>query len=248
MCRTLGYRAVVMIPKNMPAARIHQIESYGAEVKLSGEAYIDGLVADLRKQWATERHKPDTCFPNHAMVSSDWAWKPMEVLGEEILSQFAAAEGGTRPDCFVTALGNGISAMGVGTALKNAGALVYGMEPIESPTVYYKFFPDRYKRKFGSDQPRFSSHLIYGTGPGAKIIFPNIEAIAPKLEDVFHPTKNDVMSIRDRLMFEELQLVGNSSAACLWACLKLAEEKRNVTIVTIMYDAAWRYLPFERVK
>lgn len=245
MCRVLGYKAKVLIPRDMPAARIEQIRSYGAEVILSPETYIHGLVEDFRERYFSRRRElgPDNVAPNHSLDPE--AWKFMEGLGQEILDQFATNEGTTRPDFFVAALGNGISARGVGAVLDAVGTKIYGMEPFESPSVYHRHFADLYKSKFGAGEPKFGSHVIYGTGPGQTITFPNIKDFAPKLQDVFHPRKEDVLGMREKLMFEELQLVGNSSAACVWASLELAKKHPRSTIVTIMYDAAWRYLPFD---
>jgi cysteine synthase len=240
MCRVLGYKAVVVIPKDMPTARIEQIRSYGASVELSPkDKYIEGIISTFSRFAAS--HRKDHYPLNHAFDEKH-SVQAMRELGEEILSDFAELRLG--PGYFVSALGNGISARGIGEALAVRGVKLYGMEPHESPTVYFNYFKEEYEKKFGRRTLQFTPHIIYGTGPG-KQLFPNIKSIGPKLSGVFHPTRRDVLDMRERLMFNELQLVGNSSAGCLWAAMKLAEEvPARSMIVTIFYDAAWRYLPF----
>jgi cysteine synthase A len=242
MCRVLGYEAIIYIPQDMPDARIEQIKSYGAEVRYSPRvAYIDGLREAFSADY--ERDAGENDFPTDHSHQRELGVFGMKELGLEILRDFDRLQLGV-PQYFVTALGNGISAWGVGSVLQEkADTILYGMEPFESPTVYYHFHADKYRKRFGDAELRYKPHIIYGTGPG-QTIFPNIRKIGPALTDIFHPKEQDVVTFRDHLAYKELSLVGNSSAACVWACHQLAKQVPDAsTIVTIAYDAAWRYLP-----
>jgi cysteine synthase A len=244
MCRVLGYRCKIVIPEDMPGARIEQIRAYGAEVEPAPRGrYIGGLVGVIRdylktasRQYAFTNHSLDTTFGPAAM----------EELANEALEQLATQDIGA-PDYFVCALGNGISANGVSRVLVERGTRIIGMEPVESPTVLREYFPDEFKARYPQGHAD-RRHQIYGTGPGedASVVFPNVVEVAPRLSTVMLPDPQEWRSTQQNLLDLEAQHVGNSSAACVWAALKLAEEvPRGSTIFTIFYDAYWRYLPLQ---
>jgi len=91
-------------------------------------------------------------------------------------------------------------------------------------------------------------HQVYGTGPGEGMRdqFPNLVAISEKLGDIRLPRREEWRGVQKQLLDLEARHVGNSSAACVWAALDLASDPRTPegsTIVTVFYDAYWRYLP-----
>ena len=66
MCLVLGYKCIVFIPSDMPAARIEQIRSFDADVRFAPErGYIRGLV-DAFRTFITEGREEFTAT-NHSM-------------------------------------------------------------------------------------------------------------------------------------------------------------------------------------
>jgi cysteine synthase len=244
MCRVLGFKCIVFIPSDMPSARIEQIRSFEADVRFAPErGYIRGLVDAFRnfimqeeEKFVATNHSMDEVFAPAAM--GDAAREILTALGELNLGA---------PDYFVGALGNGISARGIGEVLVKHGTKLIGMEPFESPDVLHSTFPDSFATLYPDGHPTIQ-HELYGTGPGEDInvSFPNIEAIRGKLTEIRLPTKDQWQEVQRRLTDIEAKHVGNSSAACLWAALDLAADPsvpEGSTIVTVFYDASWRYLP-----
>jgi cysteine synthase len=154
------------------------------------------------------------------------------------------------PTYFVGALGNGISTRGIGEVLAEQGTTLIGMEPHESPDVLHVAFPERFAELYPGGHPT-TQHEVYGTGPGEGVgtQFPNIGLITPRLTDIRLPRRDQWQAVQRQLTDIEAKHVGNSSAACLWAALDLAsdpEVPEGATIVTVFYDASWRYLPIRR--
>lgn len=252
MCRILGYQANILIPEDMPDARQAQIKSYGASIINTprGE-YIKGMVTAYRQQMKRLDRSSVDINPITHSVDTEYSPKSMRAIGEEVSSQMAESRSG-KVDCFITALGNGISARGVGDYMLENGVKVVGFEPIESPTITRLFFPDTFEQKFKGRNDVDSPHVIFGTGSGIRTlkemekIFPNLTKFAPNIDDIIHPTKEDVETCLRDLHYNELQLVGHSSAAALYSALRYAEKtEKPENILIIFYDAAWRYLPLK---
>jgi cysteine synthase len=244
MCRVLGFECIVFIPGDMPSARIEQIRSFEADIRFAPEkGYIRGLVDAFRKFVMQEDER--FVATNHSL---DEAFAPaaMGDAAREILKSMSEINLGA-PDYFVAALGNGISARGIGEVLADHETKLIGMEPFESPDVLHSTFPARFATLYPDGHPTIQ-HELYGTGPGENINlnFPNIEAIRGKLEEIRLPTRDQWQKVQRSLTDVEAKHVGNSSAACLWAALDLASDPSvppGSTIVTVFYDASWRYLP-----
>jgi cysteine synthase A len=243
MCRVLGFRCIVFIPEDMPRARIEQIKSFGADVRYAPKRkYIGGLVA-MFQRFITEEH--EVVLTNH---SKDETFAPaaMAEMAEEVLAELEARDAG-EPDYFVAALGNGISARGAGEVFLQHGVRLVGMEPYESPDVLEGRFPQKFQDLYPDGRPEMQ-HQVYGTGPGEGMgeQFPNLVAIGEKLSDIRLPCREDWQRVQRQLLDLEARHVGNSSAACVWAALDLASDPQTPegsTIVTVFYDAYWRYLP-----
>jgi cysteine synthase len=247
LCRVLGFRCQIAIPGDMPGARIHQIESYGAEViRAEKGMYIRGLVAQVRDLIDDEDRVRKYSVTDH---STDLAYGPaaMEALGREILDDLAAI-GQEPPDYFVCMVGTGISAHGLSNALGTHGTSLVAVEPRESPTLFRRRFPDDFKLEYpdGHDDQR---HEIYGTAVGqdANHIFTSTEQVLPLIDRMLLVDPSDWKETQVQLMDLEGHHVGHSSAACVWAARELAKSvPAESTILTIFYDASWRYLPTER--
>jgi cysteine synthase len=244
LCRVLGFRCRIVIPGDMPAARIHQIESYGAEVVRAEKGmYIGGLVAQVRELVENKERVRMYQVTDH---STDLKYGPaaMEALGLEILDDLAAVDQGP-PNYLVCMVGTGISAHGLTNVLRPHGTALMAVEPRESPTLLRRRFPKVFEREYPnghSDQ----RHEIYGTAVGqdANHVFKNTEKVLPLITNMFLVDSEDWKSTQVQLMDLEAHHVGHSSAACVWAAQQLAREvEPGSTILTIFYDASWRYLP-----
>jgi len=246
LCRVLGYEATVFIPQDMPAARINQIEAYGAKVEFStAGAYIGGLVRAFRRFSSKNRDKYD--LPDHSrdeLAGPAAAGEMAMEIYDEVKRLAPGRRNGPLIDYFVVALGNGVSARGVTDVLEPKGTQIIGVEPYESPTVLRSQFPEKYRKLYG-ESFQFAPHHVYGTGPGDDPIeFVNISALKGRLTDVLPVREADWLAVHRKLLDTEAKHVGNSSAACVWAALEVAKTARpGSTICTVFYDAAWRYLP-----
>jgi cysteine synthase len=247
LCRALGFTCRIVIPEDMPAARIHQIESYGAEVAYAEKGmYIGGLVAQVRDLVGDKERVRQYRVTDH---STDLEYGPaaMEALGLEILEDLTAIELGA-PDYLVCMVGTGISAHGLTRALQPKGTALVAVEPRESPTLFRRRFPEEFKLAYPnghSDQ----RHEIYGTAVGedANHVFTSTEKVLPLIEEILLIDREDWKRTQVELMDLEGHHVGHSSAACVWAAQQLAEKvPPKSTILTLFYDASWRYLPTDR--
>ena len=245
LCRVLGFRCRIIIPEDMPAARIHQIASYGGEIERSPRGlYIGGLVTRLRTV-LRQSAKNDYAVTNHA---KDVVYGPQATaeLAKEILQDLEAV-GCERPDYFVCMFGTGITANGISKVLTPLGTRLVVVEPRESPTITREHFPAVFCTAYpeGHTDER---HKLYGTAVGqdAGFEFPNTTAAAPGLSDVRLVDEDQWRRTQRDLMDLEAFHVGNSSAACVWGALDLAATlPARSTILTLFYDAAWRYLPLD---
>jgi cysteine synthase A len=248
LCRVLGFRCRIVIPEDMPAARIHQIESYGVEKIVTAERgmYIGGLVAQVRKLIDDKKRVRQYRLTDH---STDLKYGPaaMEALGQEILTDLAKLGEGP-PDYLVCMVGTGISAHGLAQALRPHGTSLVAVEPRESPTLFRRCFPKEFEREY-PDGHRDQRHEIYGTAVGqdANHVFQNTEKVLPLIEQFLLIDRDDWKRTQVELMDLEAHHVGHSSAACVWAARRLAARiPPGSTILTIFYDASWRYLPISR--
>ncbi len=246
MCRVLGYPApTIVIPEDMPPARIAQIESYGAEVVRSPSGdYITGVSATFgaiyplydQQGYYAPQHWNDEY---HCVAG-------MEELGHEILDNARAA--GVNFDYFMLALGNGGSARGVGKVLHDAGVKVIGVEPAESPIVS-EYQKNKKKRRWESSKVH-KAHNMIGTGPFLpKEVYPNMRHAVEEgyIEpQIMHPSSANAAATQLELMDACSQHVGMSSAACVWSARELAAIGRKrgkaLCVGVILYDPAWKYL------
>jgi len=239
LCRILGYKCRVVIPRDMPGARIAQIRSFGARITYSpGGKYVKGVIDKLRTEL---KSKKERCA-NHA-ADEVHCIEAMRELGREILRDLNR-KGIRNVDYFVVALGNGSSARGVGSVLaEERGTKIVGVEPFECPTYFLmRFGIDEFRKRYG-EEPRCGPHSLLGTGAwDTEFQFVNASKMLPKLEDIILVKQEEWEHRMKQLADAELQLVGRTSAACLHAALELAEAVSDKTFVVIFYDPAWKYL------
>jgi cysteine synthase A len=241
VCRELGYPCEVLIPADMPNARLEQIKYYGARVHTTPKGkYVRGLIERFRQQ--LEYDKGNYVYTNHATDEKDGV-SAIEELGNEIGEYFK--ENKLSVDYFVSALGNGLTTRFVGKALlKHFNSIkIIGVEPFESPTVYSMWNPQKLKEKYGTIDFN-SNHELIGTGPGElEFAFPNMQkVVAEKMLHDIILEKRDEWIIRDEQLNAIPNLsVGHTSAACFDAAIKMAKNIHNKNIVVIFYDSQWKY-------
>lgn len=218
LCRVLGYQALVFIPADMPAARIAQIRSYGAEVRLTpaGE-YIEGLVQGF-EEWNKTPERAEYRIPNHSLDTT-WAPSAMGELAQECVSQLVSEYGIPAFDYFVAALGNGTSARGMHDGLPPTTRMI-GVSPAEWP------------------------HCVFGTGAGnAEVNFPNLEAVSGSLGLHELVEEAEWRPVLEALQDQEVLHVGHSTALCVTAALRAARSaEQGSRFLVLAYDASWRYL------
>jgi cysteine synthase A len=238
----LGYRAAVVIPEDMPSARVAQIKSFGAQIVLSppGE-YVVGAIGTLRKYLTERKSEGELVYcTNHAEQEASIAG--MSVAADEIRDEFLRR--GIAPlDFYVSALGGGIALRGVTQGLKNdwPELKVYGVEPIEAPEYYFRKHPQ------GPGFSFFQSvrpHDLIGIGRWGDDTykFQHMEKMLSQIEEVVLVRKEDWLQTSRELRDVESKHVGRTSAASLWATLELAKRVSNKSFLIIFYDPAWKYL------
>ncbi len=129
--RALGHRVAICMPDWMSQERRDLLRSYGAEICLvsRGEG---GFLGSIAKTEAMAAECPGVFLPrqfeNEANVDA-------HRLGTapELLAQLAAA--GLDLHAFVAGVGTGGTVMGFARALRSSRALVWAVEPAESPTM-----------------------------------------------------------------------------------------------------------------
>jgi cysteine synthase A len=240
LCGVLGFGCTVVIPGDMPSARIAQIESYGAKVERSAPGrYVDGLI-DRFKQLLDER-RGECITTNHA-ANCRYPPEAMIEAGKEVVEAFAR-RGSGRVDCFVSAVGNGTSTHMAIPLQENFATRVIGVEPVESPTTFLlKFGEDEFVKRYGR-RARSVNHGLIGTGPGeVNFPFPILRRVLDVIEDIVLVERTDWERWMRELADKEGQHVGRTSAACMSAAMTLAEQVDRKNIVLIFYDPAWKYL------
>ena len=246
LCRVLGYPPpTIIIPEDMPKARIAQIRSYGADIIESPAGrYISGIAETFAAVRPDLVDKQDFYTPQH-WEDQHHCVAGMEELGEEILQD--AEKRGVELDYMMLALGNGGSARGAGSVLKKAGIKLIGVEPRESPIIAE--YQEQRPSGHWESTKRHSPHKILGTGPfRPSEIYINMKYVVENdlLEkEILHPSSQDAEAMQIHLMDRSFQHVGMSSAACVWAIHKLLEHdrsRRQLNIGVIFYDPGWKYL------
>jgi cysteine synthase A len=243
LCRALKFRCEVIIPRDMPAARIAQIRSYGATIEYSERGrYVEGLLAHLKSRLAHAKCKIN--MPDHA-GNTDFPPDAMRALGEEIATDLRTS-GYSKADYFICALGNGASTY-VGEPLKaKMRTKTIGFEPIESPTLFLrKYSTEIFRERYGVDAEQ-RSHELIGTGPGnVRFPFPLYDETLSDLADIQLVKKDEWEPMMTTLADLEGQHVGRTSAASVCAALELAQHVSDSTILVLFYDQAWKYLDLD---
>ena len=230
----LGYRCTIVIPEDMPLARVGQIQQYGAQVILSPAGmYVAGAVRELKKYLISCRKASRDVF------CIDHSRRPEAAAAlEHTAAEILGAINGKRLDYFVGVIGNGLTIKGIGMALRQQVPTlkVIGVEPFEAPSNYVKTYPGRFEETYGTT-PDFRSHGLLGAGAW-DVHFPFIDL----------SMYDEIVLVREADWSEGHQgfrshrvVPGRTSVACLWVASEVARARTNLRFVQILYDAAWKY-------
>lgn len=243
-CRALGFTDYhVVIPEDMPSTRIEQIRNFGAKTILSpsGE-YVKGLI-DKFKSYYIEVKKNSTNpakikLPNHSHFG-EISINSLAKIAEESIDKLKSQYNVGRLDYFITALGNGLSTVGICERLKKEYDHIHfvGIESADSPTVYLTKHPEiKLPTTIGK------THGLIGTSPGLDpSIFPIMDGYSSKLNEIDLVEEKNWINAGLQLENYEGKFVGHTSAASFYKAMEIAKNESNKNILIIFYDPAWKY-------
>ena len=219
VAKTLGYKAVIVMPDTMTAERREMIKAYGGEVVLT-----DGK---LGMQGAVERAKMLVESTQNAILADQFnnpvcAQVHYEKTGVEIWEQMQG-----KVDIFVACVGTGGTLTGIGRYLKerNPNVKIVAVEPAKSPLL---------------SQGKAASHGIQGIGANF------VPSVLDRTiyDEIVTVTDEDAYETARALQREESLFVGISSGAAAAAAIAIAKRKENAgkRVVTVFPDDGNRYL------
>lgn len=219
VCKSRGYRAVIVMPDSMSVERRTLIASYGAEVVLTdGRKGMNGavekalsIVAETPNSILADQFNNPVCAAVH-----------YQTTGKEIWEQ---TEG--KADIFVACVGTGGTLSGIGKYLKekNPKTRVVAVEPAASPLL---------------SSGKAGAHGIQGIG--ANFIPTILDRTV--YDEVVTVTDEAALAATRALHKTGSFFVGISSGAALAAVREVADRAENAgkIIVTVFPDEGGRYL------
>jgi cysteine synthase len=255
--RVLGYKARIMVPPELPGARVHDMINFSAKLEVTDPGYMEatskayvarireliqaGLVKPVKTSEyyvfaGTDETGQSVCFVNHS--GNELTVEGFDDIGDEIAEQMPDGQG---VDFVVSVMGNGTSTTALSRTMKQhyPDVQIVGLEDERSPYYFEQKYPGEFKRRFGRPAS-FTQHDMYGSSaPGVKLKYGKVDAVDevrlanPKERDEVRDTYN-----RGRRNYEK---IGNSSAASLIAARQLAIEHPRSTIVVVFYDKVDQY-------
>ena len=213
--KSRGYQVTIIMPESMSVERRSLIKAYGAELILTEAAKgMQGSIDKMNELLATGDYKSLGQFDNRD--NPDYHYK---TTGPEIYSELKDV------DIFVSGIGTGGTASGIGSYLKdqNPEVKVYGVEPEASPLI-----------SGGQAGP----HKIQGIG--ANFIPKNY--FADIVDDLILISDDEAYEMVRQVANDEGILIGISAGANIAAAKKLAEEFPGKKVVTVAPDGADKYM------
>lgn len=217
--RAFGYKVNIIMPSSMSVERRNLIESFGANLILTGEGGMQTAVDKAKELVATGNYFMPNQFENkYNAVAHE------ETTGPEIYKELKDISG------FIAGIGTGGTVTGVGRYLKsqNKDIKIWGLEPEESPLL---------------TKGEAGPHKIQGLGANfiPKVLDKKI------LDKTITVPSEKAIKMAKRLSREEGLSVGISSGANVLGALKMQKEiGRN--IVTVAPDTAERYMSTDLFK
>lgn len=212
----LGINIVIVMPSSMSIERRKLMKAYGAELVLTDPAGGMKLAGEKAEEIAKERNAVVLGqFSNEANVKAH-----VETTAREILADLPDIDG------FVAGIGTGGTVSGVGQVLKaeKADAVVWGVEPTDSPLL---------------TEGKAGSHKIQGLGAN---FVPAIydASVVDHMELV---SNDDAIQTAVDLAKTQGIFAGISSGANYAAALRLAKQLgKGKKVVVVLPDSGERYL------
>lgn len=217
--RAFGYKVNIIMPSSMSVERRNLIESFGANLILTGEGGMQTAVDKAKELVATGNYFMPNQFENkYNAVAHE------ETTGPEIYKELKDISG------FIAGIGTGGTVTGVGRYLKsqNKDIKIWGLEPEESPLL---------------TKGEAGPHKIQGLGANfiPKVLDKKI------LDKTITVPSEKAIKMAKRLSREEGLSVGISSGANVLGALKMQKEIGG-NIVTVATDTAERYMSTDLFK
>lgn len=214
-----GYKVNIIMPSSMSVERRNLIESFGANLILTGEGGMQTAVDKAKELVATGNYFMPNQFENkYNAVAHE------ETTGPEIYKELKDISG------FIAGIGTGGTVTGVGRYLKsqNKDIKIWGLEPEESPLL---------------TKGEAGPHKIQGLGANfiPKVLDKKI------LDKTITVPSEEAIKMAKRLSREEGLSVGISSGANVLGALKMQKEIGG-NIVTVAPDTAERYISTDLFK
>ncbi len=207
----LGYRVKIYMPKNVSDERKKTLSAFGAEVVLTDP--VESSDGAYRECILEYEKNSDKYFKPDQYNNPANPLSHYETTATEIIKQ---TDG--KLTHFVAGIGTGGTLVGTGKKLKeyNPAIEVIGIEP-DSPF-----------------------HGLEGLKHIESSIVPGI-LDKTFYDRVIHVKTEDAYNLVREIAKKEGILVGESSGAALWTCLKIAREVENAFIVTVFPDGGSNY-------
>ena len=213
-----GYKLVVVMGDNVSIERKQLIQAYGGQV----------VIVDAKGGIKTSFDKADELTAKYGYYPIKQFENPHNPESHELTTgpEIVEAFGGKVPDAFVSGVGTGGTLTGAGRYLKRIrpDLHIVAVEPDASPVL-----------SGGTPGP----HIIQGIGTGT------IPAVLDRTvyDEVFRVTNSDAAYFARELAAKEGLLQGYSSAAAVFAAIKVAEKLGpGKKVLAIVPDTGERYL------
>jgi cysteine synthase len=220
-----GYKLILTMPETMSLERRTLLAMLGAQLVLTpgsegmkgAIARAEQILAETPNGWMPQQFKNEANPAIHAKTTAEEIWDDTD----------------GKIDIFVSAVGTGGTATGVGEVIKarKPGFKVVVVEPKDSPVI---------SQTRAGDPVKPGPHKIQGTGAG--FVPDNLHL--PVVDEVITVSNEDAFTMARRLSKEEGILAGISSGANVHAALELARrpENKGKLIVTVACSTGERYL------
>lgn len=215
-CAVLGLKIIICMPESMSIERRKSISAYGAELVLTPkELGMQGAVDkanELLKEYSNSYMPMQFANPDNPKAHEQTAREIKEEVGDK---KVVVAAG----------IGTGGTACGIKKYLD--GAIVYGVEPKESPLL---------------TQGSAGAHKIQGIGANfIPDIYKKNNEINP-LDGIITVSGDDAIEAAKELAKKHGVFCGISAGANLVASKELAEKYPERMIISIVPDSGERYL------
>lgn len=228
--RTLGVRAVIVMPRTTPEIKVQAVRSMGAEVVLHGDAYpeakthCDELVKELG---LTLIHPFDD---------------PLVIAGQGTVADEILRHGGGRIDAIFVPVGGGGLIAGIAAYFKQLApeTRIIGVEPFEADAMYRSL--EARKRV------RLDTVGIFADGVAVQEVGENTFAIASETVDEVVRVTNDEICAAIKDVFEDTRSIMEPAGALGVAGLKRWVQERGARDQRLVAVLSGANVNFDRLR